>query len=78
MHCQLNAKVRRRINCFNFTTKLNNSTKEKITLYVQNEHYPIEEVAYSEQKMSSSIHRMQSGGFDVCESKSGVKVTGYN
>ena len=27
---------------------------------------------------SCPIHIMWSGGFDVCESKSGVKVTGYN
>jgi hypothetical protein len=50
VHCYLNAKLKRRIDCFKSKTKLKDSTKYTITLYIQNEHYRIEKVAYSEQK----------------------------
>ena len=50
MHCHLNAKVKRRTDCFKSKTKLNYSTKYTITLYIQNEHYNTEKVAYPEYK----------------------------
>jgi len=38
------------MDCFKSKTKLNDSKKYTITLYVQNEHYRTKKVAYSEQK----------------------------